>query len=357
MRLLKKKTVFLQSADAGSGTTGNFSIDLPSDNTFEEDHLFKIYISRVHLRNSFFYVKYSNSQFFWCVVPTTTVAPNPPASVTNPGAWTPANLPLGCLVDYDVVKFMNTLLVNPPGTASYNSLQCTLRNGRMYWNYQLPSSSAQSKFYVYLYFAAGTATDRYGNTVTTGPANQALGFPAANTVYKIQPDTGGLPNQNADASARLNSNDGCPYNPSEVAMSPQLIDCNPLTDILIMTNLPTENFCYSGNSLTNNGVTVLLPVDQPPLALLVYKDQTGGNAIYQRGRSVASSLSVQLMDKLFNPIEPKDDWSFVVTMEEYEDSDKLLLDNAKQQVQDDEQMIQIMKMTLLQRELKKKTKK
>ncbi len=38
MRLLKKKTVFLQSANAGSGTIGNFSIDLPSDNTFEEDH-------------------------------------------------------------------------------------------------------------------------------------------------------------------------------------------------------------------------------------------------------------------------------------------------------------------------------
>ena len=53
MRLLKKKTVFLQSADAATGTSGNFSIDLPSESTFDEDHLFKVYISRIHLRNSF----------------------------------------------------------------------------------------------------------------------------------------------------------------------------------------------------------------------------------------------------------------------------------------------------------------
>ena len=51
-------------------------------------------------------------------------------------------------------------------------------------------------------------------------------------------------------------------------------------------------------------------------------------------------------------LSPNDDWSFVVTIEEYEDTDKLLLDNAKRLVSDDEEMIQIMKMTLLLKELK-----
>ncbi len=41
-------------------------------------------------------------------------------------------------------------------------------------------------------------------------------------------------------------------------------------------------------------------------------------------------------------------------MEEFEDTDKLLLDNAKKVVSDDEEMVQIMKMTLLQKELKKR---
>lgn len=53
-------------------------------------------------------------------------------------------------------------------------------------------------------------------------------------------------------------------------------------------------------------------------------------------------------------LDPITDWSFVITMEEYEDTDKLLLDNAKKLVSDDEEMIQIMKMTLLQKELKKR---
>jgi len=52
--------VFLQSANAGNGTPGNFSIDLPSENTFDENDLFKVYISRIHLRNSFLYVANAN---------------------------------------------------------------------------------------------------------------------------------------------------------------------------------------------------------------------------------------------------------------------------------------------------------
>ncbi len=34
---------------------------------------------------------------------------------------------------------------------------------------------------------------------------------------------------------------------------------------------------------TNNGVSVLLLVDQPPLVMLNYKDDLGGNTIYQLG--------------------------------------------------------------------------
>jgi hypothetical protein len=44
MRLLTKKTVFPQSANAATGTIGNFSIDLPSSNSFDEDHVLKVYM-------------------------------------------------------------------------------------------------------------------------------------------------------------------------------------------------------------------------------------------------------------------------------------------------------------------------
>ena len=160
------------------------------------------------------------------------------------------------------------------------------------------------------------------------------------------------PTTRTQMQLHLNRYDSCPYDPSEIAMAPLLIDCNPLTDILVITNLPSNNFCYAAGNLTNNGVTVLLPVDQPPLGMLTDKDHLGGNAVYQRGRSIDSSLTVQLMDKHFMQLSPSDDWSFVVTIEKYEDTDKLLLDNAKRIVSDDEEMIQIVKMTLLQKELK-----
>jgi hypothetical protein len=114
----------------------------------------------------------------------------------------------------------------------------------------------------------------------------------AKQVYKIMPDHRGAANAGTDASARLNAYDNCPKTPFDVAMSPQLIDCSPLLDILISTNVPTDNYCYNSGNNTSNGVTVLLPVDQPPLAMLNYKDDQGGNAIYQHGCNVASSLNV-----------------------------------------------------------------
>jgi len=215
----------------------------------------------------------------------------------------------------------------------------------MYWNFLAPSTTTSAQYYLYLYFAPD---------VNTGPANQCFGFTASQVVYTIYPNHGGVQNSGTDAANRLSPYDSCRYNPSEAAMSPQLIDCNPLTDILVSTNLPTDNYCYSNGALTNNGVTVLMSVDQPPLAMLNYKDDLGGNATYQRGRSVASSLTLKLMTRDFVEIDPVTNWSFLVTMEEYEDTDKLLLDNAKKLVQDDEEMIQIMKMTLLQKELKKR---
>ena len=201
----------------------------------------------------------ANSQFFWCVLPTTSAAPNAPASVAAPGVWTPGNVPLGCPVDLDICNFMNALFVNP--ASGYAALNCVLRNGRMYFNFGATATTASAQYYVYLYFGNGTVTDRNGVTQLTGPANESFGFPSANT---IKPDHGGVFNAGTHASKRLDQFDSCPYNPSEVAMSPQLIDCNPLTDILVSTNLPTDNYCCSGGSLTNSGITVLLPVDQPP---------------------------------------------------------------------------------------------
>ncbi len=60
------------------------------------------------------------------------------------------------------------------------------------------------------------------------------------------------------------------------------------------------------------------------------------------------------MAKDFTQLQPTTVWSFVITMEEVEDTDKLLLDNANKVVSDDEEMIQIMKLSLLQKRLRKK---
>ena len=105
-------------------------------------------------------------------------------------------------MDVDICNYMNELLVNPASAAnSYKDFRCTLRNGRMYFNFLATASTTSAQFSVYFYFDKGTATDRTGTTVATGPAHKCFGFPQPQQVYTIEPDHGGPNNKNTDAAA------------------------------------------------------------------------------------------------------------------------------------------------------------
>ncbi len=143
---------------------------------------------------------------------------------------------MGCPVDIDMTNFMGTLLVDNV----YAGLRCVLRDGRMCFSFKATSTTSSARRYLYLYFSSGQAYDMYLNTdATIGPANQCFGFSIAQKIYMLSPDHGGM--QDNINSTRLRLYDGCPCNPIESAMSPLLIDCNPLTDIIISTNSPSDS--------------------------------------------------------------------------------------------------------------------
>lgn len=89
----------------------------------------------------------------------------------------------------------------------------------------------------------------------------------------------------------------------------------------------------------------------PAGGTICYTDNIGVNAIYERGRTTVNTLSVLVTDKFMQKIVPNNDWSFVLTIEQLEDSPMLQLNELKKQTVSDAEVIQLLKMLLLQGEI------
>lgn len=147
------------------------------------------------------------------------------------------------------------------------------------------------------------------------------------------------------------SYDGYSNLPNDAAMSPQLMNTNDVSDILVTTNMPHENYTLDDNGVSVTGVTVDIPVLVPAGGTICYTDTTGINAIYERGRTTVNILNVLVTDKFMTKLVPNNDWSFVLTIEHLEDSPALALAELKKQTADDEEVIQLLKMLLLKGEM------
>ena len=334
MKLLNKRTVFLSSADRASGDLGEFAVPMPLDFTFDPTSVFKLFVSQINMRNTFFAIRPDNCQYFLNiggynsplpVKPLVTPAPTP--GNTGYGVWTPATVPRGAPVASEIAAGINQML-----QTMNTALFCVLRYGRLYFVQN--TNATTPTFQINIYFS----NTLVGSNATV-PANEACEFPNANQIYPILPDVNNVP---SGTSLRY-SYDGYSNLPSDAAMSPQLMNTNDVSDILVTTNMPHENYALDDNGVTVTGVTVDIPVLVPAGGTIFYTDNTGINAIYV--------LNVLVTDKFMKKLVPNNDWSFVLTIEHLEDSPALALAELKKQTADDEEVIQLLKMLLLKGEV------
>lgn len=342
MKLINKRTVFLSSADKASGDLGEFAVPMPLDFTFDPTSVFKLFVSQINMRNTFFAIRPDNCQYFLNigsynspvpVKPPVTPAPTP--GNTGYGVWTAATIPRGAPVASEIAAGINQTLQSMNTT-----LFCVLRYGRLYF---VQNTNGSPKFQINIYFA----NTLLASGSKTGPAHEACGFPNANQIYAVLPDANNIP---SGTSLRY-SYDGYSNLPSDGAMSIQLMNTNDVSDILVTTNMPHENYALDENGVTVTGVTVDIPVLVPAGGTICYTDNTGINAIYERGRTTVNILNVLVTDKFLTKLVPNNDWSLVLMIEHLEDSPALALAELKKQTADDEEVIQLLKMLLLKGEM------
>ena len=335
MKLLNKRTVFLSSADRASGDLGQFAVPMPLDFTFDPTSVFKLFVSQINMRNTFFAIRPDNCQYFVSIGSYNSPIPVKPQPTAPYGVWTAATIPRGAPVASEIAAGINQTL-----QTLNSALFCVLRYGRLYF---VQNTNGAATFQINLVFSTAIST----TGVVTGPGHEACGFPNPNKVYPILPDPNNIPN----GTALRYSYDGYSNLPNDAAMSPQLMNTNDVSDILVTTNMPHENYTLDDNGVSVTGVTVDIPVLVPAGGTICYTDNTGINAIYERGRTTVNILNVLVTDKFMTKLVPNNDWSFVLTIEHLEDSPALALAELKKQTADDEEVIQLLKMLLLKGEM------
>lgn len=322
MKLLKKQTVFLSSAEKGNGTRGEFSISLPQNDAFDETTVFKLWISQLHIRNTFPTVTPQNCSFDFALA-----APD-----ADPTFLASKTLPTGIVQFYDVAALLGALLYDTD-----SDLRCSTRYCRLYY-YNITNNN---QYDLWL---------KFEDTATSKSAHEVFGFPAPG-VYCLQAD---LCPPDADGSTTQYSADLGSLNPQSTSLSPNIMNVNVLSHLLVTTSLPGDNYIVNSTGVSNAGVTCDVPITVDPLSLIVYTDREGSNAIYERGRTVVSSLNVTLSDKNQNVVIPDEDWSFVLNIEQYQDTEQLLLDGVSRLNNQDSEVVQLLKMLLLQKEFRPK---
>lgn len=343
MKLISRKSVFLSSADKAAGDRGQFTLQLPYDFVFDEHMVFKLFISQLNMRNTFFFVNEYNSVYYMFIGANGLPVPDPPTAA-GAGGWQRFVLPYGCYSASQLVAIVNeqmfSAILRNVWTADANEIRILYRSGRLYVNQE----SNPSTNIVYFYFLH---QDGEG-----GSCHNALGFDQENHVFAIQPTSC---TQAAAGPYHRNRNDRGSNAPPENAMSPVLMDPESISNILIRTSMPSDNYTLSREGPETTGVTINIPITVAPGAAIVYEDLIGTHAIYERARSVVNNLSIEVLDKYDRKIIPGHDWSFILSIEQYEDTEGESLDALKAANGKDDEMIQLLKMLLLQREFKNRT--
>ncbi len=338
MKLIGRRNVFLASNDRASGHNANFSIQIPSDFSYNPNYVYRMHVSSVHLRNSFFGITDRNCQYYICVQSYTKATPAPP-TIDNLGPWLSLRLPKGCLTDIDIVAAIHQqlLLLPADGTTDVGrSLAARYRFGRL----MFAGTNTVFPFYaVHLYFGPG---------VGTGSAHQQFGFPEQGQ-YVMYPCL--TPTERGDPV------DDSSETPPEASMSPGLIHSGQVSDVLLVTSLPNNNYEVSnsadkssvGASLTRT--TTSIPVLTPPGGSIVWSDVTGVNSIFQYALEQNGPIIVSLQDKYKRELTPVEDWTMTLTVETLEDVEKQYLKYMTTATEHADENNTLLKMMLLKDQL------
>ena len=347
MKLVAKSGVFLSSAQRTNGTLGQFTIQMPYDYKFDPKQIFKIWISQVNMRNTFEYITNMNRRVYFYIGSTGEVQPNPPA-VNAEGRWRHVDLSLGSPTSREICAQINAA-IGRTDFAGAPAVQVAYRYGRLHvW------SNSTTVYEVYFWFMP--TLNAFGNLQPDmyGPATRACGFPTTN-VY-----TPGLNGAAYHLTARpaaegvRASPAGADFNVADDTISVQTMDSDHYNNIVIKTDLPNENYSVSRDGPSQNGITCNIPICVPIGGQILWQDTDGTYSLLERGRSVVNSLTVTVEDKFGKQLQPAHDWSFVIVIETYEDTEQEKLELLMAANKDDDQVIQLLKMLLLQKEFKGK---
>lgn len=346
MKLIQRRDVFLSSADKAGGDRGEFVVQLPYDFVFDEKMFFKLWISQLNIRNTFFWITARNSEFYFQALPVGSPAPEPPDD-DDSGLWQFAYLGDGCPSTGVICQQLNQMFRDladdvPPAFPAVDMTQiyCFHRSGRALFHV----NSDKQMYDLYFYFR-----DPHDEL---GPCNRALGFPSTNTVYHIEPSFGELSPRHAQ-DRRWSALDGAPIRAFNVSQSPSLMDPDSLTSLYIKTSMPSDNYTLSKDGPELTGISVNIPLITGPGSSIVYEDIMGTHAIYEHAKSVVNNLRVEVLDKNFMKVIPDHDWSFIMSIEQYEDTDGETIEELQQSNQAQAEMSQLLKMLLLSTEYKR----
>ena len=219
-----------------------------------------------------------------------------------------------------------------PQVAGQAPVSCQYIAGRLYFNQVAVNAAAQP--------AAPTVQVCFYFATNGSPCNDAIGFHDLDTGLAIVPDVF----VDANAAATIN-----PVLPS-TTVTPRLMNVDNFQNVLVRTSIPSDNYTVGMTGPSASGVTVQVPTQVPPGGAIVYTDDIGVNAVYERSKSVVNNLSVELMDEAHNKIVPDQHWTFVLTIKQYEDIHGEVLEQLQKQTSADQEIMQLLKMLLLQAE-------
>lgn len=345
MKLVGKSSVFLSSAEKTNGTTGEFTIQMPYDYQFDPKLVYKIWISQINMRNTFPWISFRNSRVFCHARQVTDPGPGQAGYPPFPDAgglpqdWLAIDLPYGCPNNSEVAQAMDEAFQQLP----INNIRVAVRYGKLFIFHSGAADAGPVAFNVDFYFSG---------TQAVGPCHLALGFPMTG-VYTLVAER---ISRQATAARFLPYSNGVDITalPYPTSSSVQLMDCNHLSNLVIRTDLPSENYQISRDGPVNNGITVNVPIVVPPSGAILWQDTAGTNALLEKGRSVVNSLAVRVQTKDGVQLNPDHDWSMIINIETYEDVEAQVIKALTESNTDNEQMIQLLKMLLLQNELKHK---
>ena len=270
MRLISKRQIFSSSADRTSGTTGNFVLNCGQQQYKGENYEYKVYLQSLDLRNDFYQIS---------------------AALKN-----------------DVVRLSTD-------------------NGSTFTNYTIPDGSPDMPAIVnFLIKTCMIASTTYNSA--TGQLNFSEAGPLVfDNTFANNPNSAYM------AIGMLGPTQGTPAGittiPAAVApafsASPNLVSTRRITDLdVLCPSISEDRFqTQSMSDLIQSQRVARVPIDAAFLQRIIYTDLDGANGTFiSAAKDTLDQFHIILQDCTGILLVPKIDWTFVLAIEVWSDTDR-----------------------------------